>query len=172
VDSVIQRVADMQLAFPFFLLAMAFVSILGPGLFNVIVVLSITSWISYAKVIRGATLAVRNREFVEASRAIGATNLRIMRNDILPNVFSPFLVLASFQAAALIIAEASLSFLGFGVPAAMPTWGGMLADGREYVADAWWIALIPGLALMITALSFNLLGDGLRDALDPTQRGQ
>jgi peptide/nickel transport system permease protein len=170
VDAFIMRVADVQLAFPFLLLALALVSILGPSLFNVILVLSLTSWISYAKVIRGAVLSVRNREFVEAARALGATGGRIIRQHVLPNVFSSFLVIASCEAAALIIAESSLSYLGLGVPTSVPTWGGMLADGREYITDAWWIALVPGLTLMATALSFNILGDGARDALDPTQR--
>lgn len=167
-DTWIMRVADVQLAFPFLLLALALVSILGPGLMNVILVLSLTSWISYAKVIRGAVLSVRNREYVEAGRALGATTAWIIWRHILPNVFSSFLVIASFQAASNIIAESSLSYLGLGVPTTVPTWGGMLADGREYITDAWWIALIPGLTLMVTALSFNMLGDGARDALDPT----
>jgi peptide/nickel transport system permease protein len=170
VDAFIMRIADVQLAFPFLLLALALVSILGPSLLNVILVLSLTSWISYAKVIRGAVLSVRNREFVEAARALGATGGRIIRQHVLPNVFSSFLVIASCEAAALIIAESSLSYLGLGVPTSVPTWGGMLADGREYITDAWWIALVPGLTLMVTALSFNILGDGARDALDPTQR--
>ncbi|MDB4895628.1 MAG: peptide transporter permease [Firmicutes bacterium] len=170
VDAFIMRIADIQLAFPFLLLALALVSILGPSLLNVILVLSLTSWISYAKVIRGAVLSVRNREFVEAARALGATGGRIIRQHVLPNVFSSFLVIASCEAAALIIAESSLSYLGLGVPTSVPTWGGMLADGREYITDAWWIALVPGLTLMATALSFNILGDGARDALDPTQR--
>jgi peptide/nickel transport system permease protein len=167
VDVWLMRLADIQLAFPFLLLALALVSILGPGLFNVILVLALTSWISYAKVIRGAVLSVRNREFVEAGRALGASSTRIILRHIMPNVFSSFLVVASFQAAAMIIAESSLSYLGLGVPTSVPTWGGMLADGREYITDAWWIAMVPGIALMVTALSFNLLGDGLRDALDP-----
>ena len=169
-DAVIMRIADIQLAFPFLLLAMAMVSILGPGLLNVIIVLALTSWISYAKVVRATTLGVRSRDFVQAGRALGATDLRIIFKHVLPNVFSSFLVIASFEAASMIIAESALSYLGLGVSTGIPTWGGMLADGREYITDAWWICLIPGVALMLTALSLNLLGDGLRDALDPTQR--
>jgi peptide/nickel transport system permease protein len=150
------------------LIALALVSILGPSLTNVIIVLSITSWINYARVVRGDVLSVRNREFVEASRSSGATPLRIMVRHVIPNIMSPFLVVASFQVAALIIAESSLSFLGLGVPVGTPTWGGMLADGREYLTDAWWVAFFPGVAIMLTALSFNLTGDGIRDALDPS----
>src|SRR5690606_32298409 len=152
---------------PFLLIALAMVSILGPSIANVILVLAITSWINYARVVRGEVLSVRGREYVEASLASGATSTRIMAIHILPNIMSPFLVVASFQVAALIIAESSLSFLGIGIPVGTPTWGGMLSDGREYLTDAWWVALFPGLAIMLTALSFNFLGDGLRDALDP-----
>jgi len=167
-DVIIMRLSDIQLAFPFLLIALALVSILGPSLANVIIVLSITSWINYARVVRGDVLSVRNREFVEASRSSGATSLRIMVRHVIPNILSPFLVVASFQVAALIIAESSLSFLGLGVPVGTPTWGGMLSDGREYLTDAWWVALFPGVAIMLTALSFNLIGDGIRDALDPS----
>jgi peptide/nickel transport system permease protein len=167
-DAIIMRLSDIQLAFPFLLLALALVSILGPSLANVIIVLSITSWINYARVVRGDVLSVRNREYVEASRSSGATALRIMVRHVIPNIMSPFLVVASFQVAALIIAESSLSFLGLGVPVGTPTWGGMLSDGREYMTDAWWVAFFPGVAIMLTALSFNLIGDGIRDALDPS----
>lgn len=169
-DALLQRILDVQLAFPFLILAMVISAILGPGLLNVIIVLAITSWVSYAKVVRATTLGLRGRDFVEATRAIGGRPSTIMSRDIIPNVMSPFLVLASFEAAAMVIAESSLSFLGLGVPADIPTWGSMLSNGRDYVVTAWWIAALPGLALVITALSFNLLGDGLRDALDPTQK--
>lgn len=169
-DAVMQRILDVQLAFPFLLLAMVISAIVGPGLINVIIVLAVTSWVSYAKVVRATTLSIRERDFVEATRAIGGRSWTIMIRDIVPNVASPFLVLASFEAAAMVIAESSLSFLGLGVPSSIPTWGSMLADGRDYVVTAWWIAALPGLALVITALTFNLLGDGLRDALDPTQK--
>jgi peptide/nickel transport system permease protein len=169
-DALIQRILDVQLAFPFLLLAMVISAIIGPGLLNVIIVLAVTSWVSYAKVVRATTLGLTGRDFVEATRAIGGRPTTIMARDIIPNVMSPFLVLASFEAAAMVIAESSLSFLGLGVPSDIPTWGSMLSDGRDYVVTAWWIAALPGLALVITALSFNLLGDGLRDALDPTQK--
>lgn len=167
-DALIMRFADMQLAFPFLLLALALVSILGPGIFNVILVLALTSWISYAKVIRGDVLLMRNREYIQAARVVGVSNLRILRLHVLPNVLSSFLVIASFQVAALIIAESSLSYLGLGIPTSVPTWGSMLADGREYVTDAWWLSVFPGVAIMLAALSFNVLGDGIRDLMDPT----
>ncbi|MCG8359391.1 MAG: ABC transporter permease [Kiloniellales bacterium] len=169
-DAVIMRFTDMQLAFPFLLLALALVTILGPSVMNVILVLAITSWINYAKVVRGDVLLLRNREFIEAARVLGIPDRRIIFRHILPNVFASFLVVTSFQVAALIIAESSLSFLGLGVPASIPTWGSMLADGREYVRDAWWLSVFPGVAIMLAALSFNILGDGLRDLLDPTLR--
>ncbi|MFC4555392.1 ABC transporter permease [Georgenia faecalis] len=169
-DALLQRILDVQLAFPFLLLAMVIAAILGPGLINVIVVLALTSWVSYAKVVRATSLGLMGRDFVEASRAVGGRSSTIIARDIIPNVMSPFLVLASYEAAAMVIAEASLSYLGLGVPADLPTWGSMLSDGRDYVITAWWIAALPGVALVITALSFNLLGDGLRDALDPTQK--
>ena len=170
VDAVIMRFTDMQLAFPFLLLALALVTIMGPSVINVILVLAITSWINYAKVVRGDVLLLRNREFIEAARVLGVPDRRIILKHILPNVFASFLVVTSFQVAALIIAESSLSFLGLGVPTSIPTWGSMLADGREYVRDAWWLSVFPGVAIMLAALSFNILGDGLRDLLDPTLR--
>ncbi|MGG1573524.1 ABC transporter permease [Fictibacillus sp. NRS-1165] len=167
VDSALMRLADMQLAFPFILLALTMVTILGPSVWNVILVLSITSWISYAKVVRSSVLSIKHLEFIESTRAIGASRFTVLFRHILPNIMSPFIVVASFEIATLIIAESSLSFLGLGVPASQPTWGGMLADGREYMIDAWWIAVFPGLMLMLVAISANLFGDGLRDALDP-----
>ncbi|MED4018526.1 ABC transporter permease [Sutcliffiella cohnii] len=167
IDSVLMRIVDMQLAFPFLLLALTMVTILGPSIMNVVLVLSVTSWISYAKVVRSSVLSIKHLEFIEATRAAGTSKISIVFRHILPNVMSPFIVVASFQVATLIIAESSLSFLGLGVPASEPTWGAMLADGREYMSNAWWIAVFPGLMLMLVAMSANLFGDGLRDALDP-----
>lgn len=167
IDSVLMRFIDMQLAFPFLLLALTMVSILGSSIMNVVLVLSVTSWISYAKVVRSSVLSVKYLEFIEATRATGTSKLTILFRHILPHVLSPFIVVASFQVATLIIAESSLSFLGLGVPASEPTWGAMLADGREYMTDAWWIAIYPGIMLMLVAMSANLFGDGLRDAFDP-----
>src|SRR5690625_2269349 len=167
IDSVLMRLVDMQLAFPFLLLAMTMVSILGSSILNVVLVLSLTSWISYAKVVRSSVLSVNHLEFIEATRAAGTKKASILFRHILPHVLSPFIVVASFQVATLIIAESSLSFLGLGVPTSEPTWGAMLADGREYMTDAWWIAIYPGVMLMLVAMSANLFGDGLRDVLDP-----
>ncbi len=169
VDTVLMRLADMQLAFPFLLLALTIVAILGASVRNVVLVLALTSWIAYAKVVRSCVLSVRSQLFVEAAQALGVSRLRIMLRHVLPNVLSPFIVVATYQVSRLIIAEASLSFLGLGVPTTVPTWGGMLSDGREYIVDAWWIAVFPGLMLMCASLSINLLGDGLRDALDPKE---
>lgn len=168
-DTLIMRFADVQLSFPFLLLSMSLVTILGSSTKNVVIVLAITSWITYAKVIRGAVLSLREKEFIEASRAMGASDLYTIIVHIIPNVISPLVVISSFQVAAVIITESTLSYLGLGVPTTVATWGGMLANGREYVQDAWWIGVFPGLMLMMTALSFNLMGDGLRDAIDPNQ---
>ncbi|WP_440274551.1 ABC transporter permease [Ferdinandcohnia sp. SAFN-114] len=167
VDSVLMRLVDMQLAFPFLLLALTMVAILGSSIMNVVLVLSVTSWISYAKVVRSSVLSVKYLEYVEAAKAAGTSQIEILFRHILPNIISPFIVVASFQVATLIIAESSLSFLGLGVPVSEPTWGAMLADGREYMTDAWWIAIYPGIMLMLVAMCANLFGDGLRDALDP-----
>ena len=170
VDDVIMRLADIQLAFPFILLAITFLSVLGPGLENVIVVLVIGSWMSYARVMRGQIISLREKEFVESARAVGVRNTQIIFRHLLPNALAPIIVIASFSVASTIISEASLSFLGLGVKPSTPTWGAMLASGREYITDAWWLVVIPGIAIMITVLSVNLLGDWLRDRLDPRLR--
>lgn len=169
-DSVIMRFSEMQLSFPFLLLAMVLVSLLGSSILNVVVVLAVTSWITYAKVVRAEVLSLRQNEFVESCRALGGTVPHILRRHIIPNIIAPFVVIASSQVAAVIIAESTLSYLGLGVSVTIPTWGNMLANGRDYISDAWWISLFPGLILMFTALSFTLIGDGLRDSIDPRQR--
>jgi peptide/nickel transport system permease protein len=167
-DSVVMRLVDLQLAFPFILLALSIVALLGPSLRNIIIVFAITTWPVYARTTRGSVLSLREREFVQAARSIGAGDRRILRRHVLPNVVSPVLVLGSFEVARMIILESALGFLGLGVQPPTPTWGNMLADGRDYIRDAWWIATFPGLAIMITAAGVNFLGDGLRDILDPT----
>lgn len=167
-DNVIMRIGDVQLAFPFILLAIALMAVLGEGLGNVILVLSIRSWVPYARMVRGQVLALKEQEFVQAVRAIGAKDLRITVKHILPNVAAPVIVLASFSVARTIIAEASLSFLGLGVGVSAATWGAMISQGKDYLTDAWWISAFPGLAIMITVLSINLIGDWLRDSLDPS----
>ncbi len=166
-DDLIMGFADIQLAFPFILLAITIMAVLGAGLMNIILVLGIARWVSYGRVVRGQVMATRELEFVEAARAIGQKNFRIMVVQILPNIMAPVIVIGSFAVAGNIISEASLSFLGLGIPPSIPTWGGMLAEGREYLRRAWWLATFPGLSIMVTVLSINLLGDWLRDYLDP-----
>ena len=167
VDDVIMRVVDIQLSFPFIILALTIIAIFGSSLFNLILVLAITGWVIYARVVRASVLSVKEMDFVKAARAIGASNFKIILRHVLPNVLSPFFVISSFQVARFIITEASLGFLGLGVPPPTPTWGNMLSDGREYLQEAWWIGTFPGMAIMFVVLGINLLGDGLRDALDP-----
>lgn len=169
-EDLIMRLADIQLAFPFLLSAIAVLAVLGPGLMNVIAVLAVWGWVPYARVVRGQTLVLREKEFVEASRAIGASSGRIIVQHILPNVWAPIIVMASFAVANTILAEGALSFLGMGVPPSVPTWGGILAEGRNYISVAWWIVTFPGLAIMLTVLCINVFGDWMRDYLDPRLR--
>jgi len=166
-DDVIMRLADFELAFPFILLAFAILAVLGPGLSKVILVLGLTGWAQYCRLTRAQVLGLRETEFVEAARTIGASTPRILVRHILPNAMAPVIVIASFSVASVIIAEASLSFLGLGIPPSVPSWGGMLSEGRTYIERAWWLVTLPGLALMLTVLSINVVGDALRDALDP-----
>lgn len=172
VDNVIMRLADIQLAFPFILLAIMVLVVLGAGVLNLVLVLGIGQWVTYARIARGETISQREKEYVEAARSIGASNTRIMFRGILPNILAPLIVIASFNVASVILAEASLSFLGLGVPPTVPTWGGMLAESRDQLlANRWWLAVFPGVAIMLTVLSLNILGDWLRDFLDPRLRG-
>jgi peptide/nickel transport system permease protein len=167
VDDFFMRLADVQLAFPFILLAIAVIGVLGPSLRNIIVVIGVSSWVVYARVVRGEVLSIREREFVQAAIALGSRDARILRRHVLPNAFTPWLVVATLDMARVIVIESALSFLGLGVQPPTPTWGGMLADGRVYLSTAWWLATFPGLAILITVLGINLFGDGLRDTLDP-----
>jgi peptide/nickel transport system permease protein len=167
VDDVLMRLADIQLAFPFILLAIAVIGVLGPSLPTIIVVIGVSSWVVYARVVRGAVLTLREREFVQAAHALGGGDARILVRHILPNAFAPWLVVATLDMARVIVIESALSFLGLGVQPPAPTWGGMLADGRVYITTAWWLATFPGLAILVTVLGINLFGDGLRDTLDP-----
>ncbi|WP_291835990.1 ABC transporter permease [Limimaricola sp.] len=167
-DDVIMRIGDIQLAFPFVLMAIMFLVVLGPGVFNLILVLGIGQWITYARIVRAQTLSLREKEFVEAARALGASHASIMFVTILPNVIAPLTVIASFNIASVILAEAALSFLGLGVPPSVPTWGSMLAESRDQlIANKWWLAVFPGMAIVLTVLAFNIIGDWLRDFLDP-----
>src|SRR5262245_13663412 len=167
VDDVLMRLGDVQLAFPFILLAIAVIGVLGPSLPVIIVVIGVSSWVIYARVVRGAVLSLREREFVQAAQALGVRDGRILTRHILPNAFTPWLVVATLDMARVIVIESALSFLGLGVQPPAPTWGGMLADGRVYLTTSWWLATFPGLAIVITVLGINLFGDGLRDTLDP-----
>ncbi len=167
VDDFFMRLADIQLAFPFILLAIAVIGVLGPSLRNIIIVIGVSSWVVYARVVRGEVLSIRERDFVQAAIALGSRDGRILVRHVLPNAFTPWLVVATLDMARVIVIESALSFLGLGVQPPTPTWGGMLADGRVYLSTAWWLATFPGLAILITVLGINLLGDGLRDTLDP-----
>ena len=170
VDAVLMRLADVILSVPFLLLAIATVAVLGPNFTNLILVLGCTRWPRYARVTYAQTLAVREQEFVHAERALGASDGRILARHLLPNVLSPIMVVATLEVGLMIIFEAALSFLGLGVQPPAPSWGGMLSEGRDYLATAWWLATFPGLAIMVTVLAANLVGDGMREVLDPRAR--
>jgi peptide/nickel transport system permease protein len=166
----IMRAADVQLAFPFLLLALAIVVVLGVGLLNVIVILGIAGWVAFGRVARSLVLSIKEKEYVEAGRAVGAAEAAILCRHILPNLATPIVVLATASVANNIVIEASLTFLGLGVQPDLPSWGNMLADARDYLNVAWWMSVFPGAALTLVVLTVNLLGDWLRDYLDPTLR--
>jgi peptide/nickel transport system permease protein len=166
-DAFIMRVVDVFLAIPYILLAMGVVFALGPSLLNVILVMAVTRWVQFARIVRADVLSIREREFVSGARARGNRSMRLLLRHVLPNALTPIIVVATLELAFMIIYESALSFLGLGVQPPTPTWGWMLADGRNYVATAWWLATFPGLAIMLTVLAVNLLGDWLRDTLDP-----
>jgi peptide/nickel transport system permease protein len=167
IDDVVMRIGDVQLAFPVLVLAVAVLAVLGGSLANLIIVLGATGWITYARIVRGEVLTLRERDFVAAARALGAADSWILRRHLLPNVLPPITVVATFSVARTIIAEASLSFLGLGIPAPEPSWGAMLDEGRNYITTGWWLALFPGVAILLLVLGINLVGDWLRDVLDP-----
>jgi ABC-type dipeptide/oligopeptide/nickel transport system permease subunit len=167
VDWTIMTLVNVMLTFPFVLLALAVIAVLGPSLINMIIVLGIADWPLYARVIRAETLAVREREFVLAGRALGMSHFRVVFRQILPNLVSIIVVIATLQVARVIILESFLSFLGLGVQPPTPAWGNMLGEGRVYMLNSWWIATFPGLAIFITTLAINLMGNALRDWLDP-----
>jgi peptide/nickel transport system permease protein len=166
-DVMFSRLADVQQAIPFLILAIAVAVIVGPSLSNVVLVLAVTAWVSYFRVVRAEVLAVRESLLVDAARTLGASTPRIVLRHVLPNVSASVIVIASLMVANMIIFEASLSFLGLGVPPPTPTWGRMVFDGVQYVDSAWWLSLFPGLAIVVTVMAINLIGDWLRDALDP-----
>jgi peptide/nickel transport system permease protein len=167
VDNIFMRIADVQLAFPFILLAIAIIAVLGPNLQNIIIVMGITGWVIYARVVRAEVLSLREKEYITAVRALGGSNRRIIFKHLFPNVVPPVIVILTLEMARMIIMEAALSFLGLGIQPPTPTWGGMLADGRVYISTSWWLATFPGLVIMLVVLGINLLGNWLRDILDP-----
>ena len=167
IDWTIMTLVNVMLTFPFVLLALAVIAVLGPSLVNMIIVLGVADWPLYARVIRAETMAIREREFVLAGRALGMSHVRIIFNQILPNLVSVIVVIATLQVARVIILESFLSFLGLGVQPPTPAWGNMLGEGRVYMLNSWWIATFPGLAIFITTLTINLMGNALRDWLDP-----
>lgn len=167
VDDLIMRIVDLFLSLPLILMALVLVAVLGPGFGTVITVVSLLIWARYARQVRGETLSLKERDFVARARVAGASHLRIMFRHILPNVVSTLLVLATLQVGSVILLESTLSFLGAGIPRPDPSWGVMVADGRDHIVSAWWIAMFPGFAIMLAVLSMNLLGDWLRDRLDP-----
>jgi peptide/nickel transport system permease protein len=166
-DDALMRLGDVQLAFPALVLAIAVLAVVGSGLANVVLVLGVTGWVTYARIARGETLSLRHREFVEGARALGARDAAILWRHVLPNVLPSITVVATFSVARTIIAEASLSFLGLGIPPPAPSWGAMLDEGRNYLTTGWWLALFPGLAILVVVLGINVVGDWLRDTLDP-----
>jgi peptide/nickel transport system permease protein len=166
-DDVIGRLGDIQLAFPFTLLALAVLAAMGTGLWKTIAVLGFTGWVIYARIMRSEVLVLREKEFVQAARALGNTDLNIIRQHILPNAIASLIVISTLEVPRVIIAESALTFLGLGIQPPTVTWGGMLADSRNYITTHWWVAVFPGLALQISVLGLNLVGDWLRDTLDP-----
>jgi peptide/nickel transport system permease protein len=166
-DDLLMRLGDIQLAFPVLLLGVAVIAVLGASLLNMILVLGASGWVTYARIARGETLSLKERDFVAAARALGAPARHVVTRHLLPNVLPPLMVVTTFSVARTIIAEASLSFLGLGLPPPTPSWGAMLDEGRNYITTGWWLALFPGLAILVLVLAINLCGDWLRDALDP-----
>jgi peptide/nickel transport system permease protein len=169
-DRVLMRIVDLQLAIPFILLALLVVALWGPSIVNIITTFVITSWPLYARVIRSRVLVIREMQYLEAARALGQTSGRIVLRHVFPNTLNSATVLASYQMAQILIVEGALSFLGLGVQPPNPSWGNMLAEGRGYLETAWWLATFPGFAILLTATAINLLGDALRDWLDPQMR--
>ena len=172
VDAVIMTVADAQLAFPFILLAIGIIAVLGPSFPTLVVVIGLSGWVSYARILRAQVLVLRGREFVEAIRALGGSTVRVVLRHVLPNVLASLVVVATLELARSIVLEATLSFLGLGIQPPTPSWGGMIQEGRDYLDSAWWISTCPGTVLMITSIVISRSGDWLRDLLDPTLRGE
>jgi peptide/nickel transport system permease protein len=172
VDEIIMTVADAQLAFPFILLAIGIIAVLGPSFPTLVIVIGLSGWVSYARILRAQVLVLRGREFVEAIRGLGGSMMRVVLRHILPNVLASLVVVATLELARSIVLEATLSFLGLGIQPPTPSWGGMIQEGRDYLDSAWWISTCPGVVLMITSIVISRTGDWLRDVLDPTLRGE
>ncbi len=166
-DAIVMRLADVQLAFPAILLALAILAVAGPNTVHLVLVLALSWWVVFARIVRGEVLSLREREYVRAATALGAGDLRVLGRHILPNLVNTILVLAGVTLTRVILAEAALSFFGFGIQPPTPTWGSMISDGRSYLTVAWWVSAMPGLALTLSVLGLNLLGDYVRDRLDP-----
>jgi peptide/nickel transport system permease protein len=169
-DVIIMRTVDLMFSFPTILLAMLFAVLLGPSFMNIILIISLTLWAQYARMARGDTLRLKEMDFVALAQIAGCSKLSIILRHLLPNAATPLIILATLQVGVVIILESSLSFLGVGIPPPTPAWGAMVAEGRSYIVSAWWISLIPGVAILLTVLSFNLMGDALTEFLDPAQR--
>jgi peptide/nickel transport system permease protein len=167
IDQILMRITDIFLGFPAIVLSLAIVAVLGPGVVNVAIAIIVVTWTEYARVVRASTLVLREQNYVMAAKAFGASHARILLREILPNALGPIIVLASLGLGTAVIAESALSFLGFGLPPPTPTWGWTLAYGTRFIRDHAWLSIVSGATIMITVLGFNLLGDGLRDALDP-----
>lgn len=167
VENLIMRICDIQMAIPSLILAICALAILGNTMANLIAVIIISTWVAYARLVRGNVLTIRTMEYIQASKVLGASSVRVMATQILPNVLTSLIILMSQQFGTIILMEAGLSFLGMGIPVPTPSWGAMIADGREYITTAPWVVIAPGIALMVTVLAFNFLGDGIRDVLDP-----
>jgi peptide/nickel transport system permease protein len=172
IDAVLMRVTDIFLAFPKLILALAFVAALGPGIENAVIAIAITSWPPYARIARAETLTVRNSDYIAAVRLMGASPMRIVLRHIMPLCLSSLIVRVTLDMAGIILTAAGLGFLGLGAQPPLPEWGAMIASGRRFILDQWWVAGMPGIAILVVSLGFNLLGDGLRDALDPKEAGQ
>jgi peptide/nickel transport system permease protein len=167
IDDLVMRVADVQLAFPVIMLAIAIVAVVGTSVAALVGVLALSGWVLYARTVRANVLTIRQLEYVEAARTLGASDGRLIARHILPNTLGPILVIGSSQFATMVLLESGLSFLGMGIQPPQPSWGTMLAEGRDYLSNAWWLATVPGLAISLVVLGANLLGDGLRDLTDP-----
>lgn len=170
IDSILMRFVDIMMCFPSFFLMLTVIALLGPKIHHVMIVIGVTSWMGTARFVRAEFLSLRERDFIQAAKALGINDRRIIFHHMLPNALAPVFVTATIGIATAILMEASLSFLGFGVQPPAPSWGNILTEGRTYIFDAWWLTLFPGLAILISVLSFNLFGEGLRDALDPRLR--